>query len=1315
LKRLITLSATFFVAIFCLTYLERNTAQEAVEPASQNSEEYFNGPAEFAKFQRDIRTAEGESKPGYKTGYKLKELRKAKEVVKRFSARAKSNGVTSWTERGPANVPGRTRGIIVDPDDATKNTWFAGSVGGGVWKTTNAGTSWTNITPDLPNLSTSVLAMAPSNTNVIYIGTGEGFFNLDAIDGTGIFKSTDKGATWSLLNSTLEFADVNRIAVAPNNADIVIAATNEGIYRSTNGGTTWNLVLEEAFIQDLKADPTNFNIQYAAQNSVGVWKSIDAGQTWTITAPMGSVGRIEIAVSPVNSNKIFASAEKESFGDGSKLLMTSNAGNSWSFVDVKINNTEVDFLGGAAATDGQGWYDNTIACDPFNQNKVYYAGIDMFTTEVGANSGTTNELILNKGTATFLTLINFGGSNGTFDVGGSSNNTSIELRFGPGQTQKAHRFLVPEGATSGVLAANYAYQNYVDVPFTAWDITANPDRQLMVSFRDQGRNNVFDLIQSNTTSAVATEQSREYVFVNNVDYNPTTPNISIAAAGGHEFNEMYNIWPTLTDGETWPPSSSGTLKITFETFTKVSSTTTNITDGRGTFGNGKNNNVHVDHHSIVMVPMTASTYKIINANDGGVFVSNTSSTPGVNNNNWTATDNGYNSSQFYGADKKTGADQYFGGMQDNGTWLSPAGQNASSSSDYNFKIGGDGFEVIWHNTNTQLLIGGSQGNRFARSTNGGASFVSATSGLGSETEMPFISKLANSRALPDKLFTLGLRGVFVSNNFGQNWRLTPITQKWGNSSAMDIDVSRANPYIVWAGLGMTATLNLHVSTDGGVTFKTTNNYTEVSMGTISKLASHPTEPFTAYALFSLAEKPKILKTTDLGNTWVDISGFDTNKTSSKGFPDVAVYCLYIRPDDTNIIWAGTEIGIVESQDGGETWALLDDFPNVAVWDMKGVDDQIVIATHGRGIWTASVGAEQFILPENISPTLSAVGTDPNGNFALLLEKIAGYDSLRIYVDDKYISTIDEINDANNIVVTVSNLQKGIRIAYAIAYKDGGIPYGTNSQSGELLTLKPTQDSHSDYFSNLTNFKSSGFSLQLFNGQSTASRKTLQTAHPYIANTTPTSLLLVPITIKAGTSQFSYRDVAIVEPLNDSVVVEATKDGVNWVVLEPAYDASFNTNWLSTYNSATPNNLGNYNQMVSHSIDLLSKFAAGDKVLFRFRLASNATVNAWGWGIDYVAIQEEPKEAEYAAAGSTLSLYPNPTAADAILNYTLTKTSDVSIELTSTQGKRISLLQKGRLPEGEYSERIKTANLNAGIYLVIVRKSDSIESMRLVVQ
>jgi hypothetical protein len=148
-------------------------------------------PDLFTEWQVGIRTKDGEKAPGYHYNYQMKELSKSKSQMKSLS---KGAGIQQLTvvERGPGNVSGRTRGIIVDPDDPTRDTWFTGSVSGGIWKTTNAGTSWTNLTPDLPNLATSTLAMAESDHNIIYAGTGEGFFNVDQVDGSGIWKSTDK-------------------------------------------------------------------------------------------------------------------------------------------------------------------------------------------------------------------------------------------------------------------------------------------------------------------------------------------------------------------------------------------------------------------------------------------------------------------------------------------------------------------------------------------------------------------------------------------------------------------------------------------------------------------------------------------------------------------------------------------------------------------------------------------------------------------------------------------------------------------------------------------------------------------------------------------------------------------------------------------------------------------------------------------------------------------------------------------------------------------------------------------------------------------
>ena len=117
------------------------------EPEEEEENEYDN-PGQFALYNRITRTRIGESGPGYKPGYQHREYSKALAAKSYFNARSKAY---TWKERGPANVPGRTRGIVILPGDPAKNTWIAGSVGGGIWKTKDGGKTWVNKTPDEPN------------------------------------------------------------------------------------------------------------------------------------------------------------------------------------------------------------------------------------------------------------------------------------------------------------------------------------------------------------------------------------------------------------------------------------------------------------------------------------------------------------------------------------------------------------------------------------------------------------------------------------------------------------------------------------------------------------------------------------------------------------------------------------------------------------------------------------------------------------------------------------------------------------------------------------------------------------------------------------------------------------------------------------------------------------------------------------------------------------------------------------------------------------------------------------------------------------
>ncbi len=972
-------SATAYSRFFYTKSVSENPSPFEIKvtkkPLIINNQRY-DGAEKYAYYQSAIRAGQEDLNaplkyPQYKLFSKNEELDKARQRKRQFNAKNEVSAV--FTERGPANVPGRTRSIIIDPDDASQQTWFAANVSGGIWKTTNGGQSWSEIAPDLSNMAIVTLAMSEANTSVIYAGTGEGFIFLGTfiLNGDGIYKSIDKGVTWSLLPNTTtnDFINVSRIIVDPTDENVLVASTAGrkelagspdpvgAIMRSVDGGATWTKVYStSSSVQQIIAAPSNFNIQYAAILGVGVVKSTDAGITWSdMSSGLNLSGRMELGVSYSNPNKVYGSALGGSSGTGSDLYFTDNGGLEWKLVNVNNGVTGVDFLG------GQGWYDNTIMVHPFDDGKVYFGGVSVFQLELNSSlDGLSSSYSLNSNEVNgFMDFVDFGANSagGLLDATTvEAGDKTIEIRFGAGVSQMAHRFTVPAGAGSGVPASSYNYEDYVEVPFEVWNVTDN--KQLMVCFRDQQDNEVFDLIEENTSGDGITH-SREYIFVNNIEYDPINPSSDITLNGGHEHREMHFIWPVLANGATWNAAAlpNSELIISSETTISLGSDLNFVADVYGRFGGpnrftqGTTSGVHPDQHFLtpIITNTAENEFKILLGNDGGIYVSKEDSDPGISEGDWIWSGAGYNTTQFYGADKVAGAEQYGGGTQDNGTWLSSNGEDASDKSDYNFFIGGDGFEVVAHYTDPLKFIGGSQFNGFVGTEDGGVTGYNATNGL--KGNGPFVSRLSSSYQDPDVLFTVESTGVFKSTDFGKRWKEIPITTGWGFWTGIDVEVSKAHPSVVWAGGRMDTSGSLFVSQDGGESFTAVPNFAKI--GLCTGIYSHPTEMNTAFAVFSVANSPKVLKTENLGQTWVDISGYSAESTST-GFPNVATFALQAMPFDSNVLWAGTEIGLFETMDGGANWNLVDEFPSVTIWDFKIKDGQVIIATHGRGIWTADI-------------------------------------------------------------------------------------------------------------------------------------------------------------------------------------------------------------------------------------------------------------------------------------------------------------------------------------------------------------------------
>lgn len=303
-----------------------------------------------------------------------------------------------WEERGPDNVAGRVRAMMFDPDGSYA-VW-AGGVGGGLWYNPDitpvgAGT-WTKVDDFWANIAVTSIAYDPTDTDVMYVGTGEGFFNADAIVGDGIWKTTDGGSTWAQLASTTGFNYVTKVVVNPNGW--VLAGTHQGVQRSTDGGTTWSTVLN---ISDPNSGTSRCaDLEIGADGmiyaSMGIFSEGDVFRSttglagsWTHLSPGGNgfpttgVNRIELAPAPSNANVLYAITQSSSTLSAEGIYRSTDQGSNWTSVTIPN-----DADGGIAPgfTRGQAWYDLIAKVDPTDEDHVYIGGIDIFHTFDG---GTT--------------------------------------------------------------------------------------------------------------------------------------------------------------------------------------------------------------------------------------------------------------------------------------------------------------------------------------------------------------------------------------------------------------------------------------------------------------------------------------------------------------------------------------------------------------------------------------------------------------------------------------------------------------------------------------------------------------------------------------------------------------------------------------------------------------------------------------------------------------------------------------------------------------------------------------------------------------
>lgn len=309
---------------------------------------------------------------------------------------------TTWTAMGPfgamtgsaCGLPrkaGRDNFITFNPTVTT--TYWVGAPAGGLWKTTNDGVTWNTNTDNLSVIGCSDLAIDPTNTNIMYLATGDG----DAGDTycIGVLKSTDGGNTWNttgLVWTVNQQRTMRRLIINPSNPQVLIAASNAGIWRTTNGGTTWTQVSTiDAY--DVEFKPTDPNTVYAGGGATGTthsfYLSTNGGASFSVISngiPTSACTRINIAVTTADPNYVYVLRSNTSYNFGGLYRSTASGTvfTSMSTTPDVICNA----CTGVASGNGQGWYDLSLAASPLNRDEVVAAGVNHWRSTDGGSTWT---------------------------------------------------------------------------------------------------------------------------------------------------------------------------------------------------------------------------------------------------------------------------------------------------------------------------------------------------------------------------------------------------------------------------------------------------------------------------------------------------------------------------------------------------------------------------------------------------------------------------------------------------------------------------------------------------------------------------------------------------------------------------------------------------------------------------------------------------------------------------------------------------------------------------------------------------------------
>ena len=805
----------------------------------------------------------------------------------------------TFTDIGPGNFGGRVRAMVIDPSD--NDTIVVGGVSGGVWKTEDRGITWRPIDDFLPNLAIASMVLDPDSPTRIFAGTGEGFFNGDAMRGAGVFVSNDFGESWTQLPSTTtpDFHYVNRLARVPS-SNILIAATRTGIWRSTDLGASWGRA--ESFsitgrgFTDVKVDPTDDThlLAYLYGASGGF-------------PPVVTIDGAIFADGFENDTLVFVS--------GNYAAAAAAFGGAVTIMGISGDIEEVDDGTGGSVTD---------ACEPlvgFTAGSIAFLdrGSCAFTVKVknAQDAGAVGAIVANNVPDAIFSM---GGTDNSITIpavmisqadgatiragfvepisGGVSLDDSAPLSTFLAQSNDSGATWTPLDDTQGLPVSDYARG---EIAFGADGViylsVANAADQTRGLWRSADGGANFAKTASNTAYI---ERQGWYDLAIAVD----PLNSDNVLMGAVDQFRTTNAGTTITKRTFWNPGA-GQIPVY----------------------------VHADHHIYEYDPVDAGV--LYTGTDGGIARSDD------NGLTYEQLNNGLNIAQTYGLAVSPDGTQVIAGTQDNGSHLF-FGSNAV----WIEWFGGDGGYVGWDQQQSQFIYGATPFAGLFGSSNAGASATAMN--VPDVTGALFITPFVLDQNNGDRLM-IGTDNVFLTANARSIGGATfsAATGVIGSISALAFDPHDSD-------IG-------YAATTGGRLFRVdgldgTPGETAIDAGLpmnapITRITVDPNDASsqTLYVTMGGFLANRIFKSDDGGSSWFSIHS---------SLPNIPLFDVKVDPLDADRLWAGSELGLwtgTGNLTDNLVWERYEyGLPHTRVIELVwGTDSILYATTHGRGTFRAS--------------------------------------------------------------------------------------------------------------------------------------------------------------------------------------------------------------------------------------------------------------------------------------------------------------------------------------------------------------------------